>query len=165
MICDDCKGRGWILSLNTERNVLEVQRCGTCQQIDSDERAANLAGPTLNRLLAEQDNTDKQVRLSDLEAQIRAEVRDNFDEEAGATDFDPSDWLTELADSYVPIYNYDLLMLASEDLWLAVDTPEIYAFGGEHSAVHAIAGNVFDHLRGEAYSEFDQIKEEAENEQ
>lgn len=107
---------------------------------------------------------DKQIRLSDLEAQIRAEVADNFDEEAGGTDFDPHDWLTELADGYVPIYNYDLLMLAADELWLAVDVPEIYAFGGEHSAVNAIAGNVFEHLRGEAYAEFEKLKDEADNE-
>jgi len=45
--CAACGGRGWILSVNTDRRVTEIQRCDTCRQYDSDEQAAKAAVPLL----------------------------------------------------------------------------------------------------------------------
>lgn len=45
--CEGCGGRGWILSVNTDRHVTEIQRCDTCQVYDGDEEAAKAAVPLL----------------------------------------------------------------------------------------------------------------------
>lgn len=51
MGCVDCNGRGWVIALNTECDITEIQRCGTCQVIKSDTEAGEIATPILERLL------------------------------------------------------------------------------------------------------------------
>ncbi len=58
----------------------------------------------------------------------------------------PDDLIRGIVDSFIPLMTHDLLEVAQSELWLAVDEPEIMAFGGENSAVNAIAGNLYDHL-------------------
>ena len=58
----------------------------------------------------------------------------------------PDDLIREIVDSFTPIMTYDLLEVAQDDLWLAVDEPDIMAFDGKNTAVNAIAGNLYDYL-------------------
>ena len=62
----------------------------------------------------------------------------------------PEDYINEIVDSNVPVYNSDLLEMAINDLTLAVDSPDILAFDGRPSAVNAIAGNIYELLYEEA---------------
>lgn len=59
MGCVDCNGRGWVIALNTERDITEIQRCGTCQVIKSDTEAGKIATPILEKLLGGQSNGEK----------------------------------------------------------------------------------------------------------
>ena len=58
-------------------------------------------------------------------------------------DTEPHDTISEIADSSTPVYNYDLLRLAADNLNLGVDVPELGpAFDGEPTPVNIIAANV-----------------------
>ena len=60
---------------------------------------------------------------------------------------EPHDTIHEIADSSVPVYTYDLLQLAADNLNLAVDVPEIGpAFDGSPTPVNIIAANVFEYI-------------------
>ena len=58
---------------------------------------------------------------------------------------DVDDIIHEIADMYVPVYTYDLLQLACENLDLATLEPEMGpAFDGRPTAVNIIAANVYE---------------------
>ena len=62
-------------------------------------------------------------------------------------DGDADDLAEEIADNMVPVYDGELLELALSDMPLATTVPDTYWFDGSHTAVNAIAGNVFERLR------------------
>ena len=69
--------------------------------------------------------------LSELESELaKNDVRDIWDT------------IHEIADRHIPIWYVDLLSLASFNLWLAVDEPELKA----SNAVQSIQYNLYDHL-------------------
>lgn len=39
--CSECAGRGWLVMLNADTNTLELQRCDSCSQFESDIEAQN----------------------------------------------------------------------------------------------------------------------------
>jgi len=82
-------------------------------------------------------------------------------------DDEPHDRIFEIADSYVPVYNYDLLQWASENLDFAVDKPELGpAFDGSPTPINIIAANIFEYIESELWeywhNERDNILEELE---
>lgn len=91
----------------------------------------------------------KTVTLPQLEQQLTQELNDRAEEIKRHKC--PDDLLTEIVDGCVPIYHADLLECALHDLWLGVVEPEIYAFDGKHTAVNAIAGNIYEHLQDLAF--------------
>lgn len=56
----------------------------------------------------------------------------------------PEDVILEIAYSFVPVYNYDLLQYASDELWLAVYEPEIEA----KNAIDCIKFNIYEDFLG-----------------
>jgi len=53
-----------------------------------------------------------------------------------------------------------LLEVALDNLWLAVEEPEILASDGKATAVNAIAGNIYDELLEVANNWLDENKKE-----
>ena len=82
--------------------------------------------------------------------------QDTFDELAN---FECQDWIHEIADSCVPIYTYNILECAMEDMCLATTETEIGpAFGGEPTAVNIIAANIYEKICEHLYDMEQQIK-------
>lgn len=60
---------------------------------------------------------------------------------------DYSDLVHEIADSLVPVYSYDIVQYAANDITLATDEPEIGpAFDGSPTPVNIIAANIYERL-------------------
>tara|TARA_R100000808_G_scaffold10102_1_gene27172 strand:+ start:218 stop:643 length:426 start_codon:yes stop_codon:yes gene_type:complete len=73
--------------------------------------------------------------------------------------FECQDWIHEIADSCTPIYTYDILECAMEEMSLATCEPEIGpAFGGEPTAVNLIAANIYEKVCEHLYDMEQQIK-------
>ena len=91
--------------------------------------------------------------------EFREEIKDKISEGEieDITKFDASDMIHEIADNNVPIMNWDILNYAVRKFDLAVKEPEIYAFNGEHTAINAIAGNMYEALAEALYNELDNI--------
>ena len=102
-------------------------------------------------------------KLYDLEQEVISEVQDRFANE-GFGKYE-NDVIHEIVDGSIPVYTADLLECAMDNLWLATEEPEVYGFGGEHSAVNAIVGNLYEHLCEIAIEELELCKEMAEDEE
>lgn len=102
-------------------------------------------------------------KLYDVEQAVISEVQDRFANE-GFGEYE-NDVIHEIVDGSIPVYTADLLECALGNLWLATEEPEVYGFGGEHSAVNAIVGNLYEHLYEIAVEELERCKETAENEE
>ena len=91
--------------------------------------------------------------LYELGQDVRAELRERIDE----IDRDePHDVIFEIADSNVPIYNYDLLDVASNNINIAVNEPELGpAFDGSPTPINVIAANIFEYLETELWDEWE----------
>lgn len=63
---------------------------------------------------------------------------------------DDSDILHEEVDGAIPVYTSDLMELAADKPELASAEPDIWAFDGSHTAVNAVAGNLYELLIQEA---------------
>ena len=90
--------------------------------------------------------SEKKMTLRGLKEDLLSELEDNKEEIMDLEEDDRSDRIGEFADGCVPVFNYDLLEVAQDELWLAVDEPEILAFDGKSTAVAAIAGNIYQEL-------------------
>ena len=99
--------------------------------------------------------------LRDFEKDLISELNERK-EEILSSEY-PEDLISEIADSYVPIYNSDLLEMAVEDLWLAVDEPDVLAFDGKSTAVAAIAGNIYGYFNEKANEWLEQNRGGVEN--
>lgn len=108
---------------------------------------------------------DKEITFYDLEKEVREAVREAREDLLNSEY--PEDLILEIVDAAIPIYNSDLLAVAIDNSDLAVEEPEVFAFGGKHTAINAIAGRLFEKLYGTAMEEWQAIKElveiEAEN--
>lgn len=101
-------------------------------------------------------------RLYDLEQEVISKVEERFEGEGfGRYEHDV---IHKIVDDSIPVYTADLLECALENLWLAHEEPEAYGFGGEHSAVNAIVGNLYQHLYEIAIEALEECKERAEEE-
>lgn len=74
----------------------------------------------------------------------------------------PEDLLYEFVDGAVPIYYYQLLELAIDDTYIATNEPDLLAYDGKPTPINAIAGNVYEALRTEAYEWLEEVKEREE---
>ena len=63
----------------------------------------------------------------------------------------PEDSVTELADSYVPVYNFNLLQLACDDLWLGYANESGLSEGSDN-AYDIIKSNVYEKLNEVAHT-------------
>lgn len=99
--------------------------------------------------------------MQQLERDVAEEVRGRADELRQETY--PEDMVMELADGWVPIYTYDILQYAANDLALAVDEPECGpAFDGSPTPINIIAANIWDRLQAVASEALYELQEEWE---
>lgn|SRR3990167_1412882 len=86
--------------------------------------------------------------------ELRERLQSEFTDE-------PHGIIFEIVDSHVPVYTSDLLHLATENLLLATNEPELGpAFDGSPTPMNIIAANVFEYLEGELWEAFEEIKDE-----
>lgn len=89
--------------------------------------------------------------LDELKQRARDEVTENY----GDLEREPDDYIHEIADSIVPVYTYDLMMYAANNLDLATMTPEVLAFDGQASAVNCVAGAIYEELLEAAQMQYE----------
>ena len=78
---------------------------------------------------------------------------------------DESDIISEIADSHTPIYYYDILQMAAENMFLALNEPDIGpAFDGSPTPINIIAANIYEAIEQELWDKLEDIKEEIEEE-
>lgn len=81
------------------------------------------------------------------------ELQEWIDENSGNDE--PHDRIFEIADSSVPVYNYDLLQLACNNVELAINEPENGpAFDGTPTPINIIAANVFEYIEDKLWEYF-----------
>ena len=92
---------------------------------------------------------------------------EEYDNEAGdwqdtldyLANFECEDWIHEIADSSVPVYTYDIMECAMEDMSLATDVPEVGpAFDGSHTAANIVAANIYEKVCNHLYDMEQSIK-------
>jgi len=94
---------------------------------------------------------EKRTTLHDLLGYVKENIKEAYECDSGA---DPYEMAHEVADGLVPVYTYDLLMMAADDLMLATVEPENGpAFDGSPTPVNIIAANIYDRLYEEAWEE------------
>lgn len=101
------------------------------------------------------------MRLQDVIEEVEQEVADRFDEMKDDENY--SDTLHEIADSACPVYNSDIMEIASHDNDIMHGVPECGpAFDGENTPINIAAANIYDAAMQAAHAKFDELKEEAE---
>ena len=101
------------------------------------------------------------ITLYDLEEEVRQEVRAWAEDHPNNDDIDYDGSLYGIVDSAVPIYTGDLMELAANNIALASDKPELGpAFDGAPTPVNIVAANVYEHLSGVAWVEWQTILDE-----
>lgn len=71
------------------------------------------------------------------------------------------DLISEISDSNVPTYNYDLLELAQDESEIALNEPEIGHGVAGNNPIGLIQANVYEAINNELYAELDRLKEGA----
>ena len=106
-----------------------------------------------------------EVKMHTLKEAIKESIKEAIEDDLYD---DIEDGLHEIVDSHMPIYTYEIIEYALDDISLAVTEPETYAFDGKHNAVNAILGNIYDEQYHSAILSYAQIiediKKEKENE-
>lgn len=100
---------------------------------------------------------EKDLYLSDLVKSMLEELEERKEEIL--EEKYPEDLITELVDSYLPVYTYDALLYACNNLSLAMDTPEIEA----KNAYEMIIYNMSELLQDEAYKWLEKVQEGQSN--
>lgn len=100
--------------------------------------------------------------LSDLLDDARKELREYWEENPKETE--PHDRIHEIADGSVPVYTYDILQLAADNIDLATNEPELGpAFDGSPTPVNIIAANIFERIEEACWDEWRRLEAEAED--
>lgn len=94
--------------------------------------------------------TEKKWTMNDLRNSLIETLDDNIEEIKSKNDL-MADIISEYIDSEMPIYHWIYLELAMDRVDLATIEPDIYGFNGKHTAINAIAGNVYLDLEETAY--------------
>ena len=75
------------------------------------------------------------------------------------SNFECADWIHEIADSSVPVYTYDIMECAREELSLATEVPEIGpAFDGSQTASNIVAANIYERVCNHLYEVEQKLK-------
>jgi len=85
--------------------------------------------------------TDKKPNIYQLEQNLIRDLNDNKDQILKNEDL-----LSEYVESMVPVYNYDLLLLACDDLWLGYPNDYISEVEHKYDAYEIIKWNVYEKL-------------------
>ena len=73
--------------------------------------------------------------------------------------FECQDWIHEIADTCTPIYTYNIMECAMEDMALATDVPEIGpAFDGSQTAANIVAANIYERVCNHLYEVEQKLK-------
>lgn len=86
---------------------------------------------------------DNRNDLYSLELNLKKELDENKEDMQKMKESERDDYLYELVDSYNPLYTARALEIAQNDLWLAVDTPDMDC----RNAFDCIISNINTHLR------------------
>lgn len=97
------------------------------------------------------------MRLKDVIDHVEEEVADRF---VDIKDDDCySDTLHEIADGAVPIYNIDIMEVASNDNDIMRGVPECGpAFDGEATPLNVAAANIYEAASNAAHAKFNELK-------
>jgi len=87
-----------------------------------------------------------QSLVDDAQDELKSWIENNPDDD------NPDEIIHEIADSNIPPYNFDLLHLAIDNLWLAVDTPENEA---NLTAIDFIKANIYEYIEEELFKYWD----------
>ncbi|KKK64782.1 hypothetical protein LCGC14_2980710 [marine sediment metagenome] len=99
---------------------------------------------------------EKRTTLYGLERGVRDEVRERSKELL--EDVCPEDTLTEIADGWVPIYTYNILQVAADNMDMATLEPELGpAFDGTPTPINIIAANIYKALNAAAFKEWAKV--------
>ena len=107
------------------------------------------------------DTLDRTVQnaIEDLHGRIKSEELEEADLNHLGRLNSLSDTISEIADSAVSVYNYDLLRLAADNLHLALDEPDCSPFfDGRPTPVNIIAANIFEHVLAALWAEVRRIE-------
>ena len=85
--------------------------------------------------------TDKKPNMYQLEQNLLRDLNDNKNQILKNEDL-----LSEYVESVVPVYNYDLLLLACDDLWLGYPNDYISEAEHKYDAYEIIKWNVYEKL-------------------
>jgi len=78
----------------------------------------------------------------------------------------PEDMVHEIADSSVPVYTYQLAQIASEEVALFTDEPELGpAFDGSPTPSNIVAANIYERVSQELVDELYTLQAEADEEE
>ena len=78
-------------------------------------------------------------------------------------DGEDEDCIAEIADNHTPVYNWDILNLASENNFLATNEPELGpAFDGKATPINIIAANIYEAISNHLYANYEDVKTEVE---
>ena len=103
--------------------------------------------------------TDMQATIIELKSDLQDWI------EEGHTENDANDYIFELADGGVPVYNSDILSWALENMSLAIDEPELGpAFDGSPTPINIIVANIFEMLQQELYEYYEEHKNDYDEE-
>jgi len=103
----------------------------------------------------------KMSELYNLEQGVRQEIRQWAEDNPDNNDIDYDGSLHEIVDGSIPVYDSDILELATENLELATDEPELGpAFDGSPTPINIIAANIYEYLSNIAWEEWRLIEEE-----
>ena len=86
-------------------------------------------------------NKEKSYELKDLVIDACEELDDNWKEIQNAGNYE--DEIHEIADSFIPIYYWDIGQYASHNSWLMTEIPEINPEGNAHDQIQA---NIYEHI-------------------
>jgi len=92
---------------------------------------------------------EKRLTMYQLKQDLLAELNDNKKEILKAQH--PEDILHEYVDSNIPVYNYDRLQLACDDLWLGYPSENGLSEGFDN-AYDIIASNIYEKLNETAHN-------------
>ena len=99
-------------------------------------------------------------KLEDLVTDAIQSFESDYDNDA-LYQGEPHDIINEIADGMTPTLTYNLLIMATENLNLAVDEPELGpAFDGSPTPINIIAANIYEYLTNALWEWWNETGEE-----
>lgn len=96
--------------------------------------------------------------LYDLEQLAITSLQEVLEDNPADWPSEPHDLIHEIADYCTPVYTGELMQLAADNIDLATKQPELGpAFDGSPTPSNIVAANVFEHLEGVLWTEWDRL--------